>query len=165
VLSVAAAGRFWRQSLVLLFALSLLNASNYAFHVVVSRLLGPAAYSSLASLLAVVLVLSVPFGVLQAVVAQRTAALVATARAGEVPGFAAGALKGLTPVAWLLGAGVALAAPAIAVFLHLGVLSALLLVVRADNSVAFLGARAAGCRVCARTSSRRRGGIGGGRGG
>jgi glycosyltransferase involved in cell wall biosynthesis/O-antigen/teichoic acid export membrane protein len=128
VLSVAAAGRFWRQSLVLLFALSLLNASNYAFHVVVSRLLGPAAYSSLASLLAVVLVLSVPFGVLQAVVAQRTAALVATARAGEVARFAAGALKGLTPVAWLLGAGVALAAPAIAVFLHLGVLSALLLV-------------------------------------
>ena len=126
-LSIGATGRFWRQSVVLLLALGVLNGSNYVFHVAVSRLLGPASYGSLASLLAVVLVLSVPFGVLQTVLAQRTAALVATGRADEVPRLAAGALKGLTPVAWLLGAAVALAAPALALFLHLGVVSALLL--------------------------------------
>jgi glycosyltransferase involved in cell wall biosynthesis/O-antigen/teichoic acid export membrane protein len=125
--SVSAAGGFWRQTVVLMLAFGLLNGSNYVFHVVVSRLLGPASYGSLASLLAVVLVLSVPFGVLQTVLAQRTAALVATGRADEVPGLAAAALKGLTPVAWLLGAVVALAAPALAFFLHLGVGSALLL--------------------------------------
>jgi glycosyltransferase involved in cell wall biosynthesis/O-antigen/teichoic acid export membrane protein len=125
--SVSAASGFWRQSVVLVLAFGLLNGSNYVFHVVVSRLLGPASYGSLASLLAVVLVLSVPFSVLQTVLAQRTAALVASGREDDVPGLAAGALKGLTPVALLLGAAVALAAPALALFLHLGVVSALLL--------------------------------------
>jgi glycosyltransferase involved in cell wall biosynthesis/O-antigen/teichoic acid export membrane protein len=126
-LSEAAASRFWRQSVVLLLALSVLNASNYVFHVVVSRLLGPASYGSLASLLAVVLVLSVPFSVLQTVLAQRTAALAVAGGRDRAVELAADAVKGLTPVALLFGAIVALAAPAFAFFLHLGVVSALLL--------------------------------------
>ena len=55
---------FLRQTVLLLLVFGLLNVSNYAFHVVVSRLLGPSAYGALAALLAVILVLSVPFAVL-----------------------------------------------------------------------------------------------------
>jgi glycosyltransferase involved in cell wall biosynthesis/O-antigen/teichoic acid export membrane protein len=126
-LSGVAVGRFWRQTVLLLVALALLNGSNYVFHVVVSRLLGPSSYGSLASLLAVVMVLSVPFGVLQTVVAQKGTALVANGRALEVSDLAAGALKGLTPIAWLVAAAVALAAPLLSSFLHLGIASTLLL--------------------------------------
>jgi hypothetical protein len=59
----------------LLVAVTVMNASNYLFHVAVSRLLGPTAYGGLSALLAVMLVLSVPFGVLQATVARRIAVL------------------------------------------------------------------------------------------
>jgi glycosyltransferase involved in cell wall biosynthesis/O-antigen/teichoic acid export membrane protein len=93
------------------------------FHVVVSRLLGPASYGTLASLLAVVLVLSVPFGVLQTVLAQRAAVV----GADEGAELVSGALKSLIPIALFLGAIVALAAPGLAVFLHSGVAPALLL--------------------------------------
>ena len=123
----AAARRFWRQAGLLVLALGVLNGSNYVFHVVVSRLLGPSSYGALASLLAVILVLSVPFTVLQTVIAQRTAALPAGTGAADAFGLAAGALKGLTPVALFAGALVVLAAPGFAVFLHCGLLSAVLL--------------------------------------
>src|SRR5215211_5917179 len=93
-----AEGRFSRETLLLLVAIGLLNGSNYLFHVVVSRMLGPSSYGALAALLVVVMVLSVPFGVVQTVVAQRAA-----------------------------GLAVLLAAPLLAFFLHVGLLSAALL--------------------------------------
>src|SRR5262245_24377574 len=80
---------FLRQSLLLLLVFGVLNASNCAFHVVVSRLLGPSEYGALAALRAVVLVLSVPFTVLQTALANQTAALRANGREHEVPGLAA----------------------------------------------------------------------------
>src|SRR3954451_21087697 len=84
---------FLRQTGLLLFALGLLNASNYLFHVAVSRMLGPPAYGALASLLAVILVLSVPFGVLQTAIADKTATLRTAGREADVRPFAASALK------------------------------------------------------------------------
>ncbi|MFL6028880.1 MAG: lipopolysaccharide biosynthesis protein, partial [Gaiellaceae bacterium] len=108
-------------------AIGLLNGSNYLFHVVVSRMLGPSSYGALAALLAVVMVLSVPFGVVQTVVAQRAAALRARGRDDEVAALAASTERGLTPLAWAAGVAVLLAAPLLAFFLHVGLLSAALL--------------------------------------
>lgn len=62
-----------RESWLLFLALSLTNASNYVFHVVVSRLLGPADYGALGALLAVLIVMSVPLSALQTTVARRVA--------------------------------------------------------------------------------------------
>ena len=39
-----------RNALALFVALSLMNASNYLFHVIVSRAMGPASYGALSSL-------------------------------------------------------------------------------------------------------------------
>src|SRR6478735_118552 len=116
------------QSLLLLLVFGLLNASNYAFHVVVSRLLGPSEYGALAALLAVILVLSVPFTVLQTALANQTAALRANGREHEVAGLAADALKTVLPFAWAAGAVVlVLGTPLLSVFLHIGLAPALLL--------------------------------------
>src|SRR5687767_7484197 len=93
--------RFTQESILLLLGLGLLNGSNYLFHVAVSRLLGPSEYGALAALLAVAMVLSVPFGVIQTVVAQRTATLRASGREGEGRLLAAEATKALIPFAGL----------------------------------------------------------------
>ena len=66
----AGARDFSEQAVLLLLTLGLLNVSNYVFHIVVSRLLGPSEYGALAALLALFLVLSVPFCVLQTVAAR-----------------------------------------------------------------------------------------------
>src|SRR5436190_15646106 len=119
---------FLRQTGLLLFALGLLNASNYLFHVAVSRMLGPPAYGALASLLAVILVLSVPFGVLQTAVADKTATLRTAGREADVTAFAASALKSVIPVAWLCaGLLLVVGTPLLSRFLHIGIVSALLL--------------------------------------
>jgi glycosyltransferase involved in cell wall biosynthesis/O-antigen/teichoic acid export membrane protein len=126
-LSASAVEHFWRQIFVLLVAIGLFNGSNYAFHVVISRLLGPSRYGALASLLAAVMVLSVPFGVLQTVIAQKTAALRARQRDEDAVELAAGAMKTLTPFAVLAALAMLLAAPLLALFLHISVGSAVLL--------------------------------------
>jgi glycosyltransferase involved in cell wall biosynthesis/O-antigen/teichoic acid export membrane protein len=120
----AAATRFSRDAALMLVAVGLVNASNYAFHVVVSRLLGPGEYGELASLLAVLMLLSVPVGVVQTVVAKRAASL--TDR-DEVDRLAAGATRALVPFALLAAMGMlALSAPA-ATFLSAGAGSVALL--------------------------------------
>ena len=127
-LSPPAVKTFLRQSALLLLVFSLLNASNYAFHVVISRLLGPSDYGALAAMLAVVLVLSVPFAVLQTALANKTATLRSHGREREVPTLAADALKTVLPFAWAAGAVVLLVgAPLISVFLHIGIVPAMLL--------------------------------------
>ncbi len=99
----AEAARFWREAALLLVALALLNGSNFVLHVVLSRLLGPAEYGALAALLAVLMVLSVPFGVVQTVVATRAAALRGAERHDEAPELAPGTTKalGAVTVSWL----------------------------------------------------------------
>lgn len=125
-LSRAARG-FWRDTASVLLALSLLNGSNFLFHVAVSRLLGPGEWGGLAALLAVILVLSVPFGVVQTVVAKRTAQLRAEARGSEEEALGATTLKALTPVAVVGLVVMAAVSPALASLLRVGPPAALLL--------------------------------------
>ena len=119
---------FSRETGLLLLALGLLNGSNYVFHVVVSRQLGPSDYGAVAALLAVLLVLSVPLGVLQTVVAQRTAALRAQGRSSEIHSFAGAITRKALPV--VVAASVLtllIAAPLLSLFLDVGYVSASLL--------------------------------------
>ena len=125
--STSAIRAFWQQTALLLFVLAFVNGSNYAFHVVVSRMLGPGDYGALAALLAVVLVLSVPFSIVQTAIADKTATLHSAGRPHGVGELAASALKTTTPFAVVAGVVVALFAPLIALFLRVDTVSALLL--------------------------------------
>jgi O-antigen/teichoic acid export membrane protein len=64
-----------RQGAFLIAATLAVNISNYVFHIIMTRLLGPASYGALGALLAVLLVLAVPTAAVQAVVARRAAIL------------------------------------------------------------------------------------------
>lgn len=112
-------------SLTLFVTLSIANGSNYLFHVVVSRMLGPSAYGGLAALLAAFLVVSILAGAVQLTVARLVA---------QAPGDAAtrGAiLHRAAGGSWAMGAlagAVALVlAPFLAPFLHLSLPAALML--------------------------------------
>jgi glycosyltransferase involved in cell wall biosynthesis/O-antigen/teichoic acid export membrane protein len=120
---------FSRETGLLLVAVGLLNGSNYLFHLVVSRQLGPSDYGALAALLAVLLVLSVPLGVLQTVVAQRSASLRAQGRSADDVGLFATALTSrVLRVSLALSVlTLFLAAPALTVFLDVGFASTSLL--------------------------------------
>ena len=109
-----------RNAFALFMALSLMNASNYLFHVIVSRALGPSSYGALSSLLAVLLVLSVPLNVLQTTVAKRTSVLRARGRGDDVPELSSAALRVVVPAAAALAVGLVVAAPLLGAFLHVG---------------------------------------------
>ena len=113
------AARVGRESWLLFVGLSVVNASNYLFHVLVSRRLGPADYGDLGSVLAVMLVLSVPTSAIQASVAKRFSQLRASSGAEQAAADWGADLR----VAARLGLGgtaVLLAlTPAAAGFLHL----------------------------------------------
>src|SRR5205807_4432316 len=64
---------FARDGTILFVCVSAANVANYVYHLVMTHLLGPQQYGALGALLAVVLVLSVPTGAIQAVVARRAA--------------------------------------------------------------------------------------------
>ena len=108
-----------RGALPLLLAVGLQNASNFLFHLAVSRMLGPSSYGALAAILAIALVVSVPFGVVQAVAAKRTSVLRVSGQDAEITDAAARGIKGTA----LVGAGLALlflvAGPLFAIPLHL----------------------------------------------
>ena len=125
--SFAGLHAFWRQTALLLVVLACVNGSNYLFHVVISRMLGPADYGALAALLAIILVLSVPFGVIQTAIADKTATLRSTGREDDVHALGGSALKTTLPFAWGAGLVVALFAPLLSVFLDVDIVSALLL--------------------------------------
>ncbi len=118
---------FLREATPLFLSLSLLNASNYVFHVAVSRMLGPSQYGALAALLAFLLVVSVPCGVLQTAVAKRVALLRAAGEDEGVRAVGIGACKGVARLAaaWLVA--MTLASPLLAAFLHVGLGSGALL--------------------------------------
>ena len=116
-----------RGVLPLFLSLGLLNASNYIFHVAISRLLGPSEYGGLAALLAVMMVISVPVSVAQTVVAKRTAILRAEGRGDEVMDMAVATSKGLTRVAVLGLLGLLVVSPLLADFLNAGLLPTALL--------------------------------------
>jgi O-antigen/teichoic acid export membrane protein len=62
-----------RGPALLLAAAALASLSNFAFHAVGSRLLGPDSYSSLAALLALLVIVAVPIGAVQTSVTQASA--------------------------------------------------------------------------------------------
>lgn len=116
--SLAAGG-----GLVLFVALSAVNASNFLFHVAISRRLEPAAYGGLGALLGLLLVLAVPVGALQIAITRKVAAR-RDAGSTQVPQVIVGPLLA-EAVVWgaLISIGLAAAAPLLRVFLHLPTLS------------------------------------------
>jgi O-antigen/teichoic acid export membrane protein len=107
-----------RAGLVVAPSMAVANGLNYAFNLVMLRLLEPAAYGALGALLAVILIGTVPGLALQAVVARHTAL-----RAGDRRAVAELWSRTLLAVSWVslgLGLAVAAAAPALSTFLHLG---------------------------------------------
>ena len=107
-----------RAGLTVAPAMAAANALNYAFNLVMLRLLEPAAYGALGALLALVLIGTVPGLALQAVVARHTAL-----RAGDRVQVAALWSRTLMAVGWVsagLGLLALAAAPALVAFLHLG---------------------------------------------
>jgi O-antigen/teichoic acid export membrane protein len=63
-----------------MIALAVVGAGNMGFHVVVSRMLGPAAYSAFGSVLVLLTLMTVPAGGFQTLVTARTACLVRSGR-------------------------------------------------------------------------------------
>jgi O-antigen/teichoic acid export membrane protein len=125
--ALSTARDFLREATPLFLSLSLLNASNYVFHVAVSRMLGPSQYGALAALLAFLLVVSVPCGVLQTAVAKRVALLRAAGHGDEVGPTAIGVCKGVAGLAGVCSVAMVLASPLFAAFLHVGIGSSVLL--------------------------------------
>ncbi|MHB1209390.1 MAG: glycosyltransferase [Acidimicrobiales bacterium] len=64
------AGIFGRGALSFLVATAFVNVSNFLFHIVTSRLLGPSHYGIVGALLGILALLSVPFGAVQLAVTQ-----------------------------------------------------------------------------------------------
>jgi glycosyltransferase involved in cell wall biosynthesis/O-antigen/teichoic acid export membrane protein len=126
---------FSRTALGFFIAVAIMNASNYAFHVMVSRSLGPGEYGALSSLLAVLLVLSVPLNTLQTTVAKRTAELQGDGRALEIPSLSIAAVRLLGPLALAVCGGLALFAPVVGAFLRVSLMSVALLGVFAFVSI------------------------------
>jgi O-antigen/teichoic acid export membrane protein len=100
--------------LVFLIASATLGLSNFVFHIVISRLLGPDQYGALGALLTVVLVLGVPLAAVQAAVTR------AVAMRGDEPVplrqlVTRATIAGVVSMVVLAGLS-----PAVAGFLHLG---------------------------------------------
>jgi O-antigen/teichoic acid export membrane protein len=106
-----------RDSWLLFLALSAVNASNYLFHVLISRLLGKADYGALGSILAVLLVLSVPLGAVQATMAKRLAQM--RADTDRCAAAWMGVARSMAKPALLVSAMLALVSPLLRRFLHL----------------------------------------------
>jgi O-antigen/teichoic acid export membrane protein len=116
-----------RSTTMFIAATLTVNAANYGFHVVISRILGPSQYGALAALLGVILVLAVPAGMLQAAVVSRTATL-RTAGTLDTGAEAVALIKALGPIALLLFALIlAGLTPALVEFLNVTWKSAALL--------------------------------------
>jgi O-antigen/teichoic acid export membrane protein len=105
---------------LLFVALSIANASNYVFHVVVSRLLGPKAYGALGSVLAVMFIISVPSSAIQATVARKVAALRPTASRERAAEICASYFRSLLPAGLAMSAALLALSPVLDHFLHLG---------------------------------------------
>lgn len=108
-----------RHGVVLFGALTLSNLSNYVFHVVISRLLGPGDYGALGALLSAFIMVSVPAGALQVLVAKRISVLRASGDPARAGGVLVAMLRGGTGIALAAGAITALASPLIRDFMRL----------------------------------------------
>ncbi|MDP9223664.1 MAG: glycosyltransferase [Actinomycetota bacterium] len=107
-----------KDSWVLFLALSVVNASNYLFHVIISRLLGPSAYGALGSVLAILLVVSVPLGAVQATMAKRLAEMRGD-HEERITAAWINIVRSMAKPIVLIAALLALASPLLKAFLHL----------------------------------------------
>lgn len=93
-----------RGPAILIAAATLSSAGNFAFHATASRMLGPGSYSSVAALLALLVVIAVPIGAIQTAVTQASAG---STDASAIATMGRSAYVG----AAILAVGVALASP------------------------------------------------------
>ncbi len=113
-----ASGLAGNGGLSFLIAMSAVNVSNFIFHVIISRLLGPASYGALGALLGIITVLTVPMAAAQAAITQAVAGRGDKAGASARPHLA-------RALGWTILAGaaclglIAAASPLIGSFLHL----------------------------------------------
>lgn len=106
-----------RGGLSFLIATLVVNLSNFVFHMVVSRILGPSSYGELGSLLNLMVILSVPLGAIQAAVTHAEA----SRRQANKDGVNLSKLLGRIAFAGVLGAIIIIAfGPLLTSFLHLG---------------------------------------------
>lgn len=113
--------------IMLVGGLTAVNATNFAFHFIISRELGPASYGALGALLGIILVLTVPAGALQVVITREVASRRAV-DSGQIVPVVAGPLLA-EAVLWGTAAALllAVASPLLRSFLHLPSLSTALL--------------------------------------
>ena len=108
---------FARGGLSFLIATLMVNLSNFVFHMVISRLLGPSDYGELGSLLNLMVIFTVPLGALQAAITHAEA----SRRQANRPGVNLSKLLGRMAFAGALGTIIIIAfGPVLASFLRLG---------------------------------------------
>ena len=66
---------FYKQSFFIFIASLIMNATGYFFHFFVGRILGPASYGIIGSLLTILYIINVPFNTIQTTIAKFTANL------------------------------------------------------------------------------------------
>lgn len=119
------ANRLLSPPVVLFAALSVANLSNYGYHLVMTRLLEPEAYGALGALFGMLLILGVPTGAIQAVIARR-ASLVAE-RPDALRALVNGSLRQAIVAGCGLMAVMTLASPLVKAFFHVPSTPAVLL--------------------------------------
>lgn len=108
-----------KQGLVLFAATSVVSVLNYLFHVVLSRMLGPADYAALAAVLSVFATVAAPTGAAQAILADYVARFRALGHQQRVSGLCRTALLWLGLLSVPVALVVALLASPLAAFLKL----------------------------------------------
>ncbi|MHB1520708.1 MAG: glycosyltransferase [Ferrimicrobium sp.] len=112
-----ASSAFARGGLSFLIATMVVNLSNFVFHMVISRLLGPSDYGELGSLLNLMVIFTVPLGALQAAITHAEA----SRRQANRPGVNVSRLLGRTALLGAFGTIMIIVfGPVLASFLHLG---------------------------------------------
>ena len=102
-----------RGEVALVLATIVANVSNFVFHVMVSRLLGPGSYSGLSALLVLLTVVAVPLSALQLTTAQAQAGF-------NADSDIRGVVKGTLAAGAAIFVVAAVATPFVAGFFHLG---------------------------------------------
>lgn len=109
-----------RQGAVLFTASCLAGALNYLYHIIMGRMLGPDGYGVFSSLVAILLLFSVPASAVQTVVAHYTSSFQAQGHIGRTQVLVSSALKRVLFYAAIGTVAIMLASPVIASFLHIG---------------------------------------------
>jgi len=96
----------------------LANVLNYVYHFVLSRALGPDAYGSLATLLAITMIVGVLGSSVGTLAMQETARLWVTHRDGAIPAFGRVVMRSSAMIGVGIGIGMAIVALPLSAYLH-----------------------------------------------